>query len=88
MRGFPTRQSGLHSSVWPGLVLILVALGLLWAFLQVTRGVVQQSELRLQSLSVHNKATWHCNSLSGQIARENCLSQRGALVNEANAHQP
>jgi hypothetical protein len=99
MRGFPGRQSGLHlwqhglstwlhSSAWPVMVLIFVALGLLWAFHHVTRGIVQQSELRLQIISVYNKATWHCNSLSGQVARENCLSQRKVIASEIAARQP
>lgn len=99
MRNFPMLQSGLHlsrhglstclhSSAWPCLVLILVALGLLWSFHQVTRGFVQQSELRLQIISVYNKATWHCNSLSDQIARENCLSQRKVIAGEISARLP
>jgi hypothetical protein len=86
MRGFAMRQSDLQlwrhglfawvrSSVWPGVVLILVALGLLWAFHQLARGTVQQSELRLQSISMYNKATWHCNALGNQTTRNNCLSQ-------------
>jgi len=84
-RGFST---WLQSSAWPAMVLIFAALGLLWSFHQVTRSGVQQSELRLQSISAYKKATWQCNSLSDQIARRNCLSQRIALASDATVRQP
>jgi nitrate/nitrite transporter NarK len=99
MLGSPTRQSGLpliqqgfsnwwHLSAWLVLVLVFLAFGLLWAFHQVTRNIVQQSELRLQIASEYNKATWHCNSLSGQLARKNCLSQRTLIASTVPARQP
>ncbi len=76
------------TSAWLCLILILVALGLLGAFHQVTRGIVQQSELRLQSINAYNKATGQCNGLSNRIARENCLEQRQVLASEMSAQQP
>jgi hypothetical protein len=99
MRSFSMRLSGLrlshyrlstclHSSAWPGLVLILVALGLLWSFYKVTHDFVQQSELRWQTISVYNKATWHCKSLGDRTARENCLSQREVIAGEISARLP
>jgi hypothetical protein len=78
----------LHTSAWPGLILILVALGLLGAFHQVTCSIVKQSELRLQSISAYNKATWRCKLLRGQIARENCLSQLKVMPSEISAGLP
>ena len=99
LRSVPIRSSELHllwqawlirlnSSVWPYLILIVLALGLLGAFHKVTSGIVQQSELRLQSISAYNKATGQCNGLSNRIARENCLAQRQVLVSEMSAQQP
>ena len=65
-----------RSSFWPGLVLIVVACGLLWGLHHVANGIVQQSELRAQATSLQNKATWRCNTIGNQIARKNCLALR------------
>lgn len=78
----------LHSSAWPALLLIGVAFGLLWAFHQVTRGIVQQSEVRTQITNEYNKATWRCNSMSGRLARKNCLSQRPVMASTTPAPKP
>lgn len=99
MPGSPTRQSGLHLlqqgfsncwhlSAWPTLLLVFVALGLIGSFHHVTRGIVQQSEIRLQITSEYNKATGYCNSLSGQVARKNCLAQRTVLASTVPERQP
>lgn len=91
----PMRQSGWRQGCWPSsagawaaLVLILLALGLLWTFYQVTRAIVQQSELRLQRISIYNKATWHCNGLRDPVTREHCLLQRKVLAGELSASLP
>ena len=76
------------AGAWAALVLGLLALGLLWAFYQVTRAVVQQSELRLQRISRYNQATWHCNGLREPIAREHCLLQRKVLSGDVAALLP
>lgn len=78
----------LHLSAWPGLVLVFMAMGLLWAFHQVTLGIVQQSEVRLQVTNAYNKATWHCNSLGNSMARKNCLAQRTVIASTVPAHAP
>ncbi len=78
----------LHSSVWPILLLIGMALGLLWAFHQVTRGIVRQSEVRTQITNEYNKATWRCNSMSGRLARKNCLLQRPVMASTTPAQKP
>lgn len=99
LRSVPLRPSGLHLlwqawltwldvSAWPGLILVVIALGLLAAFHQVTSGIVKQSELRMQNVSVHNKATWLCNSLNDRPARENCLLQRQLMESEISARLP
>lgn len=99
MLGSPMRQSGLHLlqqgisnwlhlSAWPPIALVFVAVGLLWAFHQVTRGIVQQSEIRLQITSEYNKATWQCNSLSGQVTRKNCLAKRTVIASTVPARAP
>ncbi|TXT37073.1 MAG: hypothetical protein FD135_3862 [Comamonadaceae bacterium] len=81
-------STGLDTSAWLCLILIVVALGLLGAFHQVTLGIVQQSELRLQNISAYNQATGHCNSLSDRIARQNCLSLRQVLASEISTSEP
>ncbi len=98
-RSVPIRPSGLHLlwqacltwldvSAWPGLILMVVALGLLGAFHQVTSGIVKQNELRLQSVSAYKKATWLCNNLNDRPARENCLLQRQVIKSDMAAHLP
>jgi hypothetical protein len=62
------------------MVWIFLVFGLLWAFHQVTSGIVQQSELRLQLASEYNKITWQCNSMRGQIERKKCLAQRTVMA--------
>jgi hypothetical protein len=97
--GFPVRESGQHSrwlgwlsrqpsSSWTCLALILLALGLLWTFHQVTLGIVQRSELRLQIINEYNAATWRCNSLSSRVARQSCLLQRKELASEIATRLP
>jgi len=99
MPGFSMRQSGLNgwphawstwlgSSVWPIMVLIFVAFGLLWAVHQVTHSIVQQSHKRAQIVSAYNKATWHCNRMLSRSARESCLSKRLVTASEIPAQQP
>lgn len=76
----PSLPSWVVSSVWSGTFLMLVAFGLLWAFHQVASDSVQQSEMRLKTISAFNQATWRCNNLNNQRARESCLAQRPALA--------
>ena len=78
----------LRSSAWPTMVLIFVALGLLWAFHQVTRSIVEQSETRRQIAIINNNATWHCNSQRSRIARQNCLANRVVVTSDTLALQP
>jgi len=81
-------SKGLQGSAWPAGVLIILALGLLLAFHQVTRSSVQQSELRWQITNEYYKATRHCNSLSGPRARKKCLSERTLIASNSPAQQP
>ena len=76
------------AGAWVSLVLVVFALGLLWTFYQVTRAIVQQSELRLQRISLYNQATWRCNGLREPMAREHCLSQRKVLTADVAALLP
>ena len=63
---------GWRSPIWPGVTAIF---GLLLAFHQVVLEAVERGKLQRKATALHAEASWRCNSMLGQEARESCLLQ-------------
>lgn len=70
--------AGMPSPIWSSMLGALLILGMLLAFHQVVHGAVQQGALRQHANAVQAEATWRCNALPGQGARDSCLGQLNA----------
>lgn len=66
---------GWLSPIWPGAAALVAIFGLLLAFHQVVLGAVERGELARKATALHAQASWRCNSMLGQEARESCLLQ-------------
>lgn len=77
--GWLAGSGGLHSPVWPGVLALLLAMGLLLAFHQVVNGAVLKGDLQRKAAAMHAEASWRCNAMRGLKASAGCLFQ----LNEA-----
>jgi hypothetical protein len=77
-------SGGLGSPVWPGILAMLIVLGMLLAFHQVVYGAVLKGDLQRKASAMHAEAAWRCNALRGTNASASCLFQlKGAPGGDA-----
>jgi hypothetical protein len=78
----PAAGAGRSLPVWPGIVATLISLGLLLALHHVVRGSVKQGELRRAAAAELAQASWRCNAMQGQGARDRCRLQLNAAQSD------
>ena len=71
-RPVPPWLAALHAPELPAIVAALVLFGLLFAFLQVVRGAVQQGESRRVAAAAQAEALWRCSILRDRADRNQC----------------
>ncbi len=65
----------LRPPVWPTIVAMLLAVGLLWAFQHVVAGNVEMAERQRAVAAAQHDSLWRCKMLRPPGARADCLAR-------------